>query len=61
MSGIFEGTLPVEIAKEAGKVVLKQNTDAGEQTVTLELGQAEKLLNWLQGYVEQTMEALAEE
>ena len=61
MSGILEGTLPVEIAKEAGKVVLKQNTDAGEQTVTLELGQAEKLLNWLHGYVEQTMEALAEE
>ncbi len=61
MSGIFEGTLPVEIAEEAGKVVLKQNPDAGEQTVTLELGQAEKLLILLQGYVELTREALAEE
>jgi hypothetical protein len=51
MSGVFEGTVPLEVAvDDAGRVVLKQKTDAGDQTVTLELGQAEHFFSWLQSY-----------
>lgn len=61
MSGIIEGGSPVEISVEAGLVVLKQNSDAGGQTISLELRQVETLINWFEGYLEQTRESLAEE
>ena len=61
MSGIIEGGSPIEISVDAGMVVLKQNSDAGEQTISLELGQVEKVINWFEGYLEQTRESLAEE
>ena len=57
MSGILEGTSPVEISAEDTKVVLSRDG----ASITLELHQAEQLLNWLQGFVEQVRESLAEE
>jgi hypothetical protein len=61
MSGIIDGTSPIEISVESELVVLKQNSEAGPQTLTLQLGQVEKLINWFDGYVEMTRESLAEE
>jgi hypothetical protein len=61
MSGIIDGGSPIEISVDSNLVVLKQTSDAGIQSIALELGQVEKLINWFDGYVEMTRESLAEE
>ncbi len=61
MSGIIDGGSPIEISMDSNLVVLKQTSDTGTQSIALELGQVEKLINWFDGYVEMTRESLAEE
>lgn len=61
MSGIIDGESPIEIYVESDRVILKQNSDEGVQTISLQLGQVEKLINWFDGYIEMTRESLAEE
>ena len=37
MSGIIEGTSPIEIAVDGAHVVMKQKSDTGEQTISLDV------------------------
>ncbi len=64
MSGIIEGTRPVTIELLAGReqVALQQTAaDGAPQRIVLEMGQAEKLVQWLTGWLEEAMEDLVEE
>jgi hypothetical protein len=59
MSGIFKGAVPLEISvDDTGRVRMAQGEG---QVITISVDQAEHLINWLHGYIEQTREAQAEE
>jgi len=63
MSGIIEGTLPVEIGEiENTRVGLQQKSvDGGEQRIVLEMHQAEEIANWLRAWLEESREGLVNE
>jgi hypothetical protein len=63
MSGVIEGTLPVEIS-EIGKTKVglqQKSADGTEQRIELEMHQAEELANWLRAWLEESREGLVNE
>ncbi len=63
MKTSIEGKSTIDVyAAQVGQVCIKQKTDSeAEQTVVLDLNQAEKLANWLQDYIVIARESLTDE
>ena len=63
MSGIIDGSQPVEISEiEKTRVGLEQKSaDGTEQRIVLEMHQAEELANWLRAWLEESREGLVNE
>lgn len=62
MSSRIEGANPIEVGEDGqGRIVIRQETGEGSQTVTLGISQAEHLQGWLQGYLAEAQEDAMEE
>ncbi len=63
MTELIGGGSPIEVyEKKAGLVCVNQKSASGEeQTILIELGQMEKLTNWLLQYAQTVRETQVEE